>query len=113
MICNSKSLVIISRHDNGPQVGTAKKPTKGINRKDQRARIREEKIESINNELSKPSLEVIQLKRDRKASNTATATLKLACDLEARNQVCKSVDHVHPLNFHVNLTVLMKSPTGS
>ena len=50
-------------------------------------KIRENEIESINKELSRPSTEVIQMKRDRKVSNVATATLKYACDLEARNQV--------------------------
>jgi hypothetical protein len=50
-------------------------------------KIRETEIESINKELSRPSTEVIQMKRDRKVSNVATATLKYACDLEARKQV--------------------------
>lgn len=65
----------------------AKKPVKAISRKEQRMKTRETEIESINKDISKPSDEVIQLKRDRKAANLATATLKFACDLEARKQV--------------------------
>lgn len=75
-------------HGNGPAIGAmSKKPSKAINRREQRMKIREVEIESIQNELKKPSAEVIQLKKDRKATNYQTATLKYACDLEARTQV--------------------------
>lgn len=75
-------------HGNGPAIGAmSKKPSKAINRREQRKNIREVEIESIQNELKKPSGEVIQLKKDRKATNYQTATLKYACDIEARTQV--------------------------
>ena len=51
-------------------------------------KIREVEIESIQNELKKPSAEVIQLKKEY----IATATLKYACDLEARTQVHEQKD---------------------
>ena len=89
------------RHGNGPAIGSLqKKPTKALNRKEQRMKIRESEIESINKELSKPSTEVVQMKRDRKVSNVATATLKYACDLEARNQV-----HHFFLQFHMTISI--------
>jgi carbamate kinase len=82
------NFMYFNSHGNGPAVGSmSKKPSKAENRREQRMKIREVEIESIQNELKKPSAEVIQLKKDRKATNHQTATLKYACDLEARTQV--------------------------
>jgi hypothetical protein len=77
-----------NRSNNGPATGSqAKKPAKKMSRREQRAKIKENEIDSINKELGKPSQSVIQLRKDRKAVKSQVAAINYANALECRSQV--------------------------